>query len=272
MAKRVKHTYYVYDREGKKEKRESFASYQAYKKAYKKQAAKIAAERLRRDYAREKRRLISERSDIAKYRKLTREEQAYYKRRIAAVTLNKENRKAIEKTAKGIATQEPIMHDKLLNRDQFYAYYESFKTMLEKEKKTGDPMQYLVRQQAYTKSESQAKALLDVYRKEKKSYELWEKAAKYARDYGEVYEFTEEEQLQLIDPDDYIFYEFQDDYTNTGDIDEFTEFNIRTGEIELEQFIDYDKVKEKYHQLVDSGAYDSYGARAEIGRLYFGSK
>lgn len=270
MAKRVKHTYYVYNKQGNKEKKESFASYQAYKKAYKKQAAKIAAERLRRDYAREKRRLISERSDIAKYRKLTREEQDYYRRRIAAVTLNKENRKAIEKTAKGIASQEPIMRDSLLSREDFYATYESFKSMLEREKKTGDPMQYLVRQQAYAKSESQAEALLEIYRKEKKSYELWEKAARYARDYGEVYEFTEQEQEELMNPDDYIFYQFQDDETYSPDMDEFTEFNIRTEEIELEQYIDFNKVNAKYHELRALGL-TSKEAKAEIGRLYFGS-
>lgn len=272
--KRKRQVYYEYlDSKGGKVARYSYASYETYKKAYKKQAVKVATDRIKRDFAREKRRLVNERADILKYRKLTREESQYYKRRIANVTLNKENLKAINKTARGIARNEQVLRDKMLYKQDFLATYESMKKHLAQENIKGDPTQYIVRQQAYAKSADQASALLDAYRKEKRSAELWQKAATYLNEYGEVYEFTEEEQSQLIDPDDYIFYEFREpDEFDEMDIGEFNEYNIRTEEIELERFIDFEKVKEKYHELVDSGAYDSYGARAEIGRLYWGSK
>lgn len=271
--KRKRQVYYEYlDSKGGKIARYSYASYETYKKAYKKQAVKVATDRIKRDFAREKRRLVNERADILKYRKLTREESQYYKRRIANVTLNKENLKAINKTARGMARSEQTLRDRMLGKGDFLATYESIKKDLRKEGIKGDPTQYLVRQQAYAKSADQAEALLAVYRKEKKSAELWQKAATYLNEYGEVYEFTEEEQSQLIDPDDYIFYEFQDDADYTADISEFNEFNIRTEEIELEQFIDFEKIKEKYHELVKDGGLDSYAAKAEIGRLYFGSK
>ena len=269
--KRQKYGTYV-DSRGVSHDLYSYASYEAYKKAYKQQSIKVATERIKRDFAREKRRLISERADILKYRKLTREESQYYKRRIANVTLNKENLKAINKTARGMARNEQILRDKRLFKKEFLSTYESMKKQLAQEKIKGDPTQYIVRQQAYKKSEDQAEALLAQYRREKRSAELWQKAATYLNEYGEVYEFTEEEQSQLIDPEDYIFYEFREpDEFDEMDIGEFNEYNIRTEEIELERFIDFEKIKEKYHELVKDGGLDSYAAKAEIGRLYFGS-
>ena len=207
-------------------------AYKTYKKRYREQAIKVESQLRFSTMSRRKKFLIQERKDIRAARPLTPEEKAYYNKEIKANTLTKEAKKEIVKDLsrdKFLALRDPM-----LSPIDFYAQYEDTKRELEREDIKGDPMQYIVRQQAYKISSA--------------SYEALE---------------TAWEDEQEAAPDESIFLK---------PFKEYSEVEIRTGAVNLEEIIDYDAIDIKYHELKSlHPEWGGWDLRKEIGRLYFGS-
>lgn len=221
-----------------------------YNRRYKEQAVKVETELRFARISREKKRLLAMKKDLASKGLLNKETRKALNSQIRANTLSKETRKEIRRSV--MHEKDLTLVDKKLTASQFFAQYESTKRQLEEEGIKGDPMQYIVRQQAYKVSKKQYQAL-----KEARSKEI----TYDEEDFLEDDEF--EEDIYYIPPEERIFKE---------EFDEISEIELRTGEVALEDVIDFDKVKAKYHELKEANPnWDSYQLKKEIGQLYWGS-
>lgn len=215
-----------------------------YNRRYKEQAVKVETGLRFARMSHEKKRLLDMKKDLASKGLLNKETRKALNSQIKANTLSKETRKEIRRSV--MREKDLTLRDKKLTASQFFPQYESTKRQLEEEGIKGDPMQYIVRQQAYTLSIKQYQAL-----KEARSKEI-------------TYEEGEfEEDIYYTPPEERIFKE---------EFDEISEIELRTGEVALEDVIDFDKVKAKYHELKEANPnWDSYELKKEIGQLYWGS-